>query len=67
MAEKEIEEVIMEGGAAMKAYNDKMFGDQANKENLKKQLLEYCKLDTMAMVIIWTYWHYAANPNLTFV
>jgi hypothetical protein len=57
LAEKEIEEVVKEGGAAMKAYNDMMYGPEENKENLKNQLLEYCKLDTMAMVIIWTYWN----------
>jgi glycerophosphoryl diester phosphodiesterase len=64
MAEKEIEEVVKEGGAAMKAYNDMMYGPVANKEKLKQQLLEYCKLDTMAMVIIWTYWKYAANSSI---
>ena len=56
LAEREIEEVVKEGGAAMKAYNDMMYGDEANKNKLKQQLLEYCKLDTMAMVIIWEYW-----------
>lgn len=57
LAEKELEEVVKEGGAAMKAYNDMMYGDEENKEKLKNQLLEYCKLDTMAMVIIWSYWN----------
>ncbi len=61
LAKKELEdtvkEVVKEGGAAMKAYNDMMYGEERNKEKLKNQLLEYCKLDTMAMVIIWTYWN----------
>ena len=56
LAEREIKEVVKEGGAAMKAYNDMMYGDEANKNKLKQQLLEYCKLDTMAMVMIWEYW-----------
>ena len=50
------EEVVSEGGAAMKAYQDMMFGNSANKLKLKQQLLEYCKLDTMAMVIIYHHW-----------
>lgn len=57
MAENDIKEVVKGGGAAMQAYSDMMYGDIANKEILKKQLLEYCKLDTMAMVIIYTYWY----------
>ena len=47
----------------MKAYNDMMYGDASNKEKLKNQLLEYCKLDTMAMVIIWTYWKTVATKD----
>ena len=57
LAERELEEVVKEGGAAMKAYNDMMYGAEENREKLKNQLLEYCKLDTMAMVIIWSYWN----------
>ena len=61
IAEKEIEEVVKEGGAAMQAYNDMMYGSVENRQNLKQQLLEYCKLDTMAMVIIWEYWRSICN------
>ena len=50
------EDVVSDGGAAMKAYQDMMFGDPVNKLKLKQQLLEYCKLDTMAMVIIYHHW-----------
>ena len=38
------------------AYRDMMYGDPSQKEKIKRQLLEYCKLDTMAMVIIWEHW-----------
>jgi hypothetical protein len=61
MAEKEINEVVKEGGAAMKAYTDMMYGPVANRANLERQLLEYCKLDTLAMVIIWTYWKHSGG------
>lgn len=56
IAGKELEEVVKEGSAAMKAYRDMMYGDPSQKEKIKRQLLEYCKLDTMAMVIIWEHW-----------
>ncbi len=58
--EMEEEEVINEGTGAMRYYNEMMFGlgpdDYTRKEQLKKLLLQYCELDTMAMVIIWRYW-----------
>jgi len=58
--EMEEEEVINEGTGAMRYYNEMMFGlgpnDQARKEQLKTLLLQYCELDTMAMVIVWRYW-----------
>ncbi|NLA23735.1 MAG: hypothetical protein GX879_02095 [Bacteroidales bacterium] len=48
---------VKDGGAAMKAYKEMIFTKDANrKEILKKQLLEYCKLDTLAMVIIFMHW-----------
>ena len=64
-AEKEAElstndEFVNEGTGAMRAYEDIMLGLSRGNENLKKNyaaaLLRYCKLDTLAMVIIWEYW-----------
>jgi hypothetical protein len=59
-SELEAEEVVAEGTAAMKAYFDLMFGkgknNQAKKKEIEHLLLQYCKLDTLAMVIIYTYW-----------
>jgi len=56
----ENEEVVKDGTGAMKAYHELMFGalskNKNRKEQLKKLLLQYCELDTMAMVIIWKYW-----------
>lgn len=58
--ELESNEVIKEGTAAMRAYHELMFGimdqDSNRKDQLKQLLLQYCELDTMAMVIIWKYW-----------
>ncbi|MCK4358467.1 MAG: DUF2779 domain-containing protein [Candidatus Cloacimonetes bacterium] len=54
------DEVIKLGIDAMRAYHELMFGSLSDnserKEQLKKLLLQYCELDTMAMVIIWKYW-----------
>ena len=53
-------ETVEDGTGAMRAYEDLMFG--LNKGNAKvtekyrQALLRYCKLDTLAMIIIWEYW-----------
>ena len=56
----EDEEVIQDGTGAMRAYNELMFGalseNKERREQLKQLLLQYCELDSMAMVIIWKYW-----------
>ena len=46
------------GGAAMTAYAYLQFSDvpDAEKVRIRKALLRYCELDTMAMVMIWEYW-----------
>lgn len=60
MTELESEDVVAEGTAAMKAYYEMMYGKGYNNETKKKELatllLQYCKLDTIAMVIIYKYW-----------
>jgi len=60
ISELETNEVVTDGTGAMRAYNELMFGTLADKperrDQLKKLLLQYCELDTMAMVIIWKYW-----------
>ena len=52
-------EVVKGGTAAMRAYQrirfDTSLSDE-NKEELRRQLLQYCKLDTLAMVIIAHHW-----------
>lgn len=53
-------EVVQEGTGAMKAYQEMHFGLHAKDLEIKKKwknlLLQYCELDTMAMVIIWLHW-----------
>ncbi|MDP2188527.1 MAG: DUF2779 domain-containing protein [Sphingobacteriaceae bacterium] len=54
------EEAVVSGGtAAMRAYYRIRFDTSlspAQRDEIKRQLLEYCKLDTMAMVIIAHHW-----------
>ena len=43
----------------MRAYQRIRMENNLNtveKDEIRRQLLEYCKLDTMAMVIIWEHW-----------
>jgi hypothetical protein len=53
-------EVVNEGTGAMRVYQEMMFGQSASdpehRENYRSLLLQYCKLDTAAMVIIWMHW-----------
>ncbi|OIP68686.1 MAG: hypothetical protein AUK48_15465 [Oscillatoriales cyanobacterium CG2_30_44_21] len=62
-------QVVNEGAGAMLAYQDLMFGENrlGNSSELTEEkriersqwqelLYQYCRLDTMAMVIIWTHW-----------
>lgn len=49
---------VADGTAAILAYH-KLIEKKENQETLAKlrsQLLDYCKLDTLAMRIIWKYW-----------
>lgn len=63
--EMEIQSEDVKGGTgAMRAFYRIRFDNSISKEHkeeLKHRLLEYCKLDTMAMVIIWLYWKQAVR------
>ena len=53
------EDAVAGGTEAMRAFQRIRFDDtlsQSRKDEIKRQLLEYCKLDTMAMVIIAHHW-----------
>lgn len=53
-------EVIKEGSGAMRAYQEMMYGlhmgDIATHKKWTNLLQQYCKLDTMAMLIIYKHW-----------
>jgi hypothetical protein len=59
----EDDEVLIEGSGAMRAYQEMLYGlaryDEEVKEKWKTLLLQYCKLDTAAMVIVWLHWEAA--------
>ncbi|MDB0039738.1 DUF2779 domain-containing protein [Polaribacter sp.] len=48
-------DTISDGGAALSAYSKLQFVDMSSKErdSIKKSLLKYCELDTLAMVMIY--------------
>ncbi len=51
---------VSDGTGAMIAYNEMLYGKFRNTDISKqyeKSLLNYCKLDTLAMVIIWEHWN----------
>ncbi len=56
----EKDELVNEGTGAMRAYQAMLYGEESFnasvKENWKRLLLQYCELDTMAMVIIFEHW-----------
>jgi hypothetical protein len=53
-------ENVKDGTGAMRAYQDMLYGADARNETVKQEyknaLLKYCKLDTLAMLIIWEHW-----------
>lgn len=57
-AEEYGEKKINSGGPAMMAYAEMQFMEttEKRKEELKKALLRYCELDTLAMVMIYEHW-----------
>lgn len=56
----EKEEVVTEGTGAMRVYQAMLYGveaaDPAARDTYRRLLLQYCQLDTAAMVIIWRHW-----------
>jgi hypothetical protein len=56
--------VVAEGGGAVRAYEAMMYGlereDPAARAAWRELLLRYCRLDTLAMVLIWEHWAAAA-------
>jgi len=52
------DEELREGGAAMTAYARMQFSEMTEyeREKVRKALLKYCELDTLAMVMIYEGW-----------
>jgi hypothetical protein len=50
---------INNGGAALTAYALMQFAQmsEAEREKIRKALLRYCELDTLAMVMVWEFWN----------
>jgi hypothetical protein len=59
------DEVVNEGTGAMRVYQEMMFGlaksNSIIRETYRKLLLQYCELDTAAMVFIWMHWSRSAE------
>lgn len=57
---EESHQVVRDGTGAMKAYQEMMYGmcrhDKEKRAQWTALLRQYCKLDTLAMVVIWEYW-----------
>jgi hypothetical protein len=53
-------EEVAEGTGAMRAYFRMAYGEEKDDPDAvakwSRMLLEYCKLDTLAMVLIWEHW-----------
>jgi len=58
------EQEIVEGTGAIRAYQHMLYGtardDEEARENWRRLLLQYCKLDTDSMLIIFNHWKEAA-------
>jgi hypothetical protein len=54
------EQQVAEGTGAIRAYEAMMYGaereDAETREQWSTLLKQYCRLDTLAMVLIWEYW-----------
>jgi hypothetical protein len=52
--------VVKEGGGAMSAYKDMLYGINKDNQQVKAlyeaALKKYCKLDTLSMACIWQHW-----------
>lgn len=59
---------VRNGGDAMVAYREMLYGLSRNNLDAKKTysdaLKKYCKLDTLAMVIIWFHWQDLKSQNI---
>ena len=53
------DDAITDGTGAIRVYQDLIFRHEADpqfRENRRRLLLQYCELDTAAIVMIWRHW-----------
>jgi hypothetical protein len=60
LADGSVADAVREGTGAIRAYEEMVFGegrsDPQRRAALKELLLQYCAMDTEAMVTIWRRW-----------
>jgi hypothetical protein len=60
------DQVVTEGTGAMRAYQEMLYGihrtDEPTKGQWRRLLLQYCELDTAAMVMVWLHWRQQQKP-----
>jgi hypothetical protein len=60
LADLEELDIVKDGTGAMRAYEHVRYGTGSSlpavREDVRRQLLRYCQLDTAAMVMVWRYW-----------
>jgi len=58
---------VTDGVEAMRAYQDMVYGGDMNnadrREQIRDALTRYCRLDTLAQVIIWEHWRTRIGIN----
>ena len=56
---------LADGAAAMIAYARMQFSEMSEEERMaiRRALLKYCELDTLAMVMLWEYWSKELIPG----
>jgi hypothetical protein len=60
------EDVVEEGTGAIRVYQDLIFRSDHSedvRQQRRKLLLQYCRLDTAAMVMIWSHWTGLISPK----
>ena len=62
-----VQTTVRDGTGAMRAYQDMLYGihkdDPERRDQRVQALRQYCRLDTLAMVIIWEYWRSVAKTG----
>jgi len=59
-------ERVSDGGKAMEAYEELICSPnlpESNRKEIRKQLLEYCRLDTLSMVVIFNYLNFKRSQR----